>query len=351
MRKVRLGLIGILGHARSHGLECLPIKAAELVAGCDVNPAGREKGKEWYGIPMYASLTEMLEKERLEAVIIAAPNFTHKELSVECMKAGIKVLCEKPMAHTLSDCREMVKAVKKYKGFLQIGFELKTCPVMLDIKKIIDSGAVGDIKHIHFLQTPGPKAGGWKTSQKLSGGIFIEKLCHQIDTFRFFLGDVKSVEVYHGPNTVPHYKVMDNCYATFGFKNGTVAHISFITGVAVFKKNMKEKDYPKNGHSLRFDFIGTKGSISYNYWERSLLISRLVKQKGGDWKPELVKKKIYKNYSSAGLYENLTFQDKDFIARVQRGRKERFTAFDSYKTMQAAFACEESARKSRKILL
>ena len=224
MKKVRLGLVGVTGHARSHGLIC----RNELVAGCDINPLNREKGRKLYGVPMYASIKEMIANVKLDAVIISTPNFTHKDLAVQCLKAGLKVLCEKPMSNTLKDCGEMVKAVKKYKGFLQIGFELKTCPVMLDIKKIVDSGAIGEIKHIHFFQTPGQKGNNWKTSQKLSGGLFIEKLCHQIDTFRFFLGDVSSVEVYHGPNTVPHYEIMDNCYATFKFKNNTVAHISFI---------------------------------------------------------------------------------------------------------------------------
>ncbi|MEI7904016.1 MAG: Gfo/Idh/MocA family oxidoreductase [Candidatus Firestonebacteria bacterium] len=351
MRKVRLGLVGITNHARGHGKIVESLKNVEIIAGCDISPAGREKGKEWYGLEIYGSLTEMLKNEKLDAVIISTPNFTHRALAVECLKAGLKVLCEKPMAHTLADCKKMTEAVKKYKGFLQIGFELKTCPIMLEIKKIVKSGSVGELKNIHFLQTPGPKGKNWKVKQALSGGLFIEKLCHQIDTFRYFLGDMKSAEVYHAPNTIAHYDIMDNCYATFGFKNGSVAHISFITGLGSVKENIKEEDYPKYGHGLRFDFLGTKGSISYNYWEKSLTVNKLVKKKGGAWRPEQVSKKIYKAVSAASLYENLIFQDKDFIDRVQKGKKEMFTAFDSYKTMQAAFACEKSAEKNKRIML
>ncbi len=351
MKKVRIGLVGIMRNARGHGVQCMKNKNAKVVAGCDVSPAGREQGLKWYKIPMYSSLTEMIKNEKLDAVIISTPNWTHRQLTVEALKAGLKVLCEKPMANTLSDSKAMAEAVRKYKGFLTIGFELKTCPIMLEIKKIVDSGAVGEIKHIHFLQTPGQKENDWKVSQKLSGGIFIEKLCHQIDTFRHFLGDMKSVEVYHGPNTAPHYEVMDNCYATFAFKSGAVAHISFITGLAAAKEGLKDSDYPKYGHSLRFDFIGTKGSLSYSYWDKSLTTCKLVKQKDGAWKSKLVSKKIFKEYSAAQLYESFVYQDRDFIERVGKGKKEMFTALDSYKTMQAAFACEESSKKNKKILL
>ncbi len=351
MKKVRIGLVGILRNARGHGIECLKNRNARVVAGCDVSPAGSEQGQKWYGVPMYPSLAEMIKNEKLDAVIISTPNWTHRQLTVDALKAGLKVLCEKPMANTLSDSKAMAEAAKKYKGFLTIGFELKTCPIMLEIKKIVDSGEVGEIKHIHFLQTPGQKDNDWKISQKLSGGLFIEKLCHQIDTFRHFLGDMKSVEVYHGPNTSRHYEVMDNCYATFAFKNGAVAHISFITGLAAANYGLKDSDYPKYGHSLRFDFIGTRGSLSYNYWDKSLTTCKLVKQKDGAWKSKLVSKKIFKKYSAAQLYESFVYQDRDFIERVGKGKKELFTALDSYKTMQAAFACEESARKNRKILL
>ncbi len=351
MKKVRVGLVGILRNARGHGVQCQLNKKVQIAAGCDVSAAGREQGLKWYGVPMYASQAEMIKNEKLDAVIISTPNWTHRQLSVEALKAGLKVLCEKPMSNTLADSKAMAASVKKYKGFLQIAFELKTCPIMLEIKKIVDSGAVGEIKHIHFLQTPGQKENDWKVSQKLSGGLFIEKLCHQIDTFRYFLGDMKSVEVYHGPNTARHYEVMDNCYATFAFKSGAVAHISFITGLAAANEGLKESDYPKYGHSLRYDFIGSKGSLSYSYWDRSLMVCKLVKHKDGSWKSELVSKKVFKEYSAAGLYESFVYQDSDFIERVWKGKKELFTAQDSYKTMQAAFACEESAKRNKKILL
>ncbi|MEI6846127.1 MAG: hypothetical protein WCK36_03665, partial [Candidatus Firestonebacteria bacterium] len=68
-------------------------------------------------------------------------------------------------------------------------------------------------------------------------------------------------------------------------------------------------------------------------------------------KVALVSKKIFKNLTPEELYENLVFQDTDFIRRVKEGKKEKFSGADSLKTMQVAFACEESAKKRKKVLL
>ncbi len=113
MKKVRIGLVGILRNARGHGIECLKNRNARVVAGCDVSPAGREQGQKWYGVPMYPSLAEMIKNEKLDAVIISTPNWTHRQLTVDALKAGLKVLCEKPMANTLSDSKAMAEAAKK----------------------------------------------------------------------------------------------------------------------------------------------------------------------------------------------------------------------------------------------
>jgi hypothetical protein len=79
-------------------------------------------------------------------------------------------------------------------------------------------------------------------------------------------------------------------------------------------------------------------------------VNKLVKFPDGSWKSKRVSKKTY-DREATWLYENLDFQDKDFIDRVARGKKELFSAFDSYKTMQAAFACEESAKNNKKIII
>ncbi|MEI6846011.1 MAG: Gfo/Idh/MocA family oxidoreductase, partial [Candidatus Firestonebacteria bacterium] len=283
MKKVGLGIVGLLGHAGSHLKICEKLKDVKFVAGCDKSAAGRKRGAR-AGMTVYSDIKEMLKHEKLAAVIISTPNFTHKDISIACLKAGVKVFCEKPMAHTLADCKAMAAAANKYKGFLQIGFELRTCPVMLHIKKMVDGGAIGEVKNIHFFQTPGLKKKGWKLDPKRSGGLFIEKLCHQVDLFRYFLGEPKSVQVFMAQNTVPSYGIMDNCYAVLEFGKGRLAQISFLSGLAAVKKGMKNSDYSKMGHGLRFDFIGTKGSISYNYWEKSVSVTKLVKEKGGSHK-------------------------------------------------------------------
>ncbi|MEI7905223.1 MAG: Gfo/Idh/MocA family oxidoreductase, partial [Candidatus Firestonebacteria bacterium] len=284
-----------------------------------------------------------------EAAIIATPNSTHAELTIKCLKAGIKVLCEKPMANTIEEANAMLKAYKKYGGFLQIGFNLRYMFMMREMRKIIDAGIIGEVMHIHYLQTPGSRGRLWIVDKKKAGGLFYEKLCHQVDIFRYFMGDVKSVDVFAAPNVLPQYTINDNVYASYRMAKGKVGHISFFASLAAVV-GLKEKDFPKYGHYNRYDIMGTKGSISHTHWDHTILVTRRKKVKDA-MISAVYSKKVYSLKKYPDMDNYCKFEDLDFIHRVLHNKKEYTSPYDSLKTMKAVVASEKSAETGKRVTL
>jgi len=101
---------------------------------------------------MYTDYIEMLDREKdLEAVVIALPLHLHAPVAIECMNRGLHVLCEKLMARTITQCKDMVAAAKKNNVILSIGHQRHYSMLYAHATDLINSGVIGDIKHIRAL--------------------------------------------------------------------------------------------------------------------------------------------------------------------------------------------------------
>jgi predicted dehydrogenase len=101
---------------------------------------------------MYTDYNEMLQKEKdIEAVVIALPLHLHAKATIDCLKAEKHVLCEKLMARTVGQCKEMIKAAKDSGRLLSIGHQRHYSLLYAHATEMIQAGVVGDIKHIRAL--------------------------------------------------------------------------------------------------------------------------------------------------------------------------------------------------------
>ncbi len=173
-KKVRVGIIGTGWIAEAHFQNYKEMPDVEIVAGADIVPGKAEaffKKNGLEGAKSYNSHKEMLEDKslKLDAVSICTYNCTHAECAIDSLDAGLHVMLEKPMCVTTEEAVEIMRAEKKSGKILTIGFQPRLDPNMQNIKKICESGELGDI---YYIQTGGGRRRGIPTPY---GTTFIEK--------------------------------------------------------------------------------------------------------------------------------------------------------------------------------
>src|SRR5579885_1179720 len=147
-------------------------KVAALVSG---HRRKAEKQAAIYGVPAssiysYQNFTEISRNEDIDAVYIARPNSMHAEYTIRAAKAGKHVLCEKPMATSLSDCQMMIHACRKANVMLMIAYRCQYHPLHLKAIELIRSGAVGQVQAIESAFGFNVAPGDWRLSKKMAGG-------------------------------------------------------------------------------------------------------------------------------------------------------------------------------------
>jgi predicted dehydrogenase len=119
----------------------------------------------------YESLDQCLSNPRVEAVYIATPNSTHLEFALRAAAAGKHVLCEKPLATSVAECRQIIEACEKHQVKLMVAYRKYVEPAALALKELIASEKLGRLKIIHTAFTISlPPGDSWHMKKQLAGG-------------------------------------------------------------------------------------------------------------------------------------------------------------------------------------
>ncbi len=170
-KKIKVGIIGTGWIAEAHVANYLRCPDVEIVAAADLVPGKAEKfckdnGIE--GIRLYPDHKTMIDAEELDAVSVCTYNRTHAECTIYALEHGVNVLLEKPMCVTLDEAVDICRAEKKSGKILSIGFQPRFDENMKMVKKIVESGELGDV---YYIQTGGGRRRGIPTPY---GTSFIE---------------------------------------------------------------------------------------------------------------------------------------------------------------------------------
>ena len=172
-QKVKIGIIGTGWIAESHAAALLEMPDVEIVALADIVEGKAEKFAENFGIEgarYYDSDSSLLDAEKeLDGVCICTYNTQHAPCAINALEHGVNVMLEKPFTVTLDEAIEVMKAEKKSGKILTIGFQPRMSANMQMIKKIVQSGELGDV---YYIQAGGGRRRGIPTP---FGTTFIEK--------------------------------------------------------------------------------------------------------------------------------------------------------------------------------
>ena len=121
---------------------------AELVAISDLIEEKRNKAAKEYGVKPYADYREMIEKEKLDAVSVVTPDALHGDIAATGLEMGCHVLCEKPMATTMDDCRRIVEAShKRPNQIFMVDFHKRLDMYHIELERVVREGELGRIQY------------------------------------------------------------------------------------------------------------------------------------------------------------------------------------------------------------
>jgi predicted dehydrogenase len=233
-----------LHHARS----AAALPAFEVLAGCDLDAELTQKFVEQYpNARAFTDYSQMLHEIEPEVVLIATSTASHAPLAMQAIEAGARgIFCEKPMSVSLGEARAMTEACRRRNVALAVNHQRRTYPVFRETKRLMESGAIGDVQLIR----------GSCQGDILSDGT------HLIDTVRFLVGDVEAKwvfgQIYRKPDESDQtgqsgfrygHAVESGGMALIEFANGIRAEI--YTGTMHIKKRQYQ-DY---------EIFGTQGRI------------------------------------------------------------------------------------------
>lgn len=275
-KKLKIGIIGSGGIAQGahmKGYAAIP-DLCEMVAVCDVNPEVAKKAADMYSVgKTYTDYKELLNDPEIDAVSVATPNKYHVGPTVDALKAGKHVLCEKPLGMNGEECRLMCKTAKETGKLLQVGLNWRFSGNVKFLKDFINKGHMGDIYYARAQALRRRGVPGWGVfidKEQQGGGPLIDIGVHILDLTLSLMDYPKPVsasgktwdilgknpELWNawGDYDRSKYTVEDFAVGLIKFDNGAV-----ITLESSFMANME-------GDPFQTQIFGTKAGANLKGW-------------------------------------------------------------------------------------
>ena len=234
---LRVGVIGVGRQGRSIIGELSKLDDVSVVAVCDVDERRLKSGlRRSSGAQGFASVSELVASDSVDAIAIATPTHTHREVALECFKAGLHVYLECPLAHSREDCVAISQAARSAGGVIAAGLQGRSNPVYILARGFFRSDSVRDLISMRAQNhrkttwvTPSndpvrKEALNWKLDPTRSNGLAGEWGTHQFDVFHWYTGKYPtkvvgtgSVRFYEDGRTVP-----DTIACSLIFEDGAV---------------------------------------------------------------------------------------------------------------------------------
>lgn len=192
--ELQIGIIGSGGRGQLLGsLAHRPGRGSRIVACCDTSEGTLARNREDYGAGIFTTSNyHALLERKLDAVIIATPDFLHEEQAVAVVSRGLAVYLEKPMALTIAGCDRILRAAAKTRARLYVGHNMRHMPFVRKMKSLIDGGAIGEVKACwvrHFVGHGGDfYFRDWHAERRYTNSLLLQKAAHDLDIIHWLCG-------------------------------------------------------------------------------------------------------------------------------------------------------------------
>jgi scyllo-inositol 2-dehydrogenase (NADP+) len=256
---LRVGLIGLGKMGISHLAIINSHPGVKLAAVCDSTPLVAKVLGRYTGIKVYSDYRALLEKEALDAVVIATPSRFHGEMVGAALDRNLHVFCEKPFCLDVAEGAKLAMTAVN-KGLVnQVGYHYRFVGAFQEARRIVQSGALGKLHHLraeaYGAVVLRPRGSTWRASKDEGGGCLNDYACHAIDILDFLVGTPEAVG---GAvlNKIFSRDVEDEVYATLYYADGLTGQLA---------ANWSDESYRKM--SLRVTLWGSNGRVGVDRQE------------------------------------------------------------------------------------
>ncbi len=301
--------IGVIGIAHQGNYDLSNVTSENIVALCDVDDSYlRATAEKFPSAKTYNDFRRVLDQKDIDAVVVATPDHTHAVATVAALRSGRHVYCEKPLTHTVSECRVVIDTARKMKRATQIGTQIHAGANYRRTVELVQRDVVGPVKEVHVWvnvtyggkdrpqETPPVPAGlhydlwlgpveprpyspeylpvAWRNWWAFGGGTLADFGCHYMDLPHWALGlrAPSSAEVLAGPpvnaESVPPWLIVRYQYPARG--NQPPVTLTWYHGG---KQPAPEILAPELASKWRSGvlFVGSKGQLLADYGRHLLL--------------------------------------------------------------------------------
>lgn len=198
MNKIRYAVVGVGYFGAELGRIMQAQEGAEIVAVLD--PENAEVIAQELGCDVETDLDTLYSRDDVDAVIVATPNYLHKDPVIKAAEHGIDVFCEKPIALSYEDCKEMVEACKKHNVTFMAGHVMNFFRGVRHAKQLINEGKIGEVLYCHSARNgweEPQESISWKKIRSKSGGHLYHHI-HELDCIQFIMGSPETVTMIGG---------------------------------------------------------------------------------------------------------------------------------------------------------
>lgn len=330
-RRLDVGLIGLgrLGRVYARDL-ATRIAETRLAAVADVSPGLAAEIAGEFDVPAaYENPHDLLADPRVDAVVVTSPTHTHREVVVASLARGKPTFCEKPLALSLDECREMQAAIARHGTFFQMGFMRRFDPGYAAAKRQVDEGRIGSPVVFKSTSRDPYRPSLEYANPASSGGILVDMGIHDFDLARWFMGEVATVSAIGGTLAYPEL-------ATVGDLDNAIASLVFETG------RLGVVDLTRNGfygYDISTELLGTEGTVRIGYLRETPVLMMTKNCVSHDTVP----------YFMERFERAYTRQLQNFAENVLADREPPVTVVDGIEALRVALAATVACRSKQPV--
>ncbi|MCM3740610.1 Gfo/Idh/MocA family oxidoreductase [Oceanobacillus luteolus] len=321
-------IIGAGTMGGTHAEAYAKMENVKLAGIVDINLAKAQGLADRLNTKAFQTYEEAVELDEIDVVSICVPTPFHKQYVMKVADDKKHVICEKPLAISLSDAREMINYCNDKGVKLFVGHVVRFFPEYVKAKKLVDEGKVGKPAVVRTTRGGGfPIASNdWYSDFASSGGLVLDMIIHDFDYLRWCFGEVK--RVYAKSTRTRVFEKFEYALVTLRFESGVIAHV--------------EGTWAHQGFSTKFEIAGKEGIIEYD----SSKVTPVVASRKETASSEGVA------VPESPMKDNPYFAELEhFIHCIQTDAEPVVTAEDAYKAMEISLAALESIETGKVVVL